>query len=274
MKFTQIPENTFKELQMNAGILVDRFDPATGEIGNLLGATTGGISFADSPSFTDLGEDIDNCPKNMMELKQLEEREVTMGGTFLTVTATTAASLAGAADIDPDDDTHVIPRNDVLLNDYTDLWWVGDYSDVNTGNNAGFLAIHLLNALNTDGFQITSTDKGKGQMAFSYTGHYSMDAQDTVPYEMYIKSGNETIQPSINLDAHSITLDEGDTKTFTATVKPAGTTVTWASEDNSVATVSDGVVTAAGEGDTIITASITVDGVTYNDTCTVIVNAI
>ena len=87
MKYTQIPVNTFRELQMNAGILVDTFNPATGVIGNLIGATTGGVNFADNVSYTDLGEDIDNCPKNMKELKQLESHEVTMSGTFLTVTA-------------------------------------------------------------------------------------------------------------------------------------------------------------------------------------------
>lgn len=189
MKFTQIPVNTFKELQMNAGILVDKFNPETGVVGNLIGATTGGINFKDTASYTDLGNDIDNCPKNMMELKRLENHEVTMGGTFLTVTAESAKMLAATADMDENDGTHIIPRNDVLMKDFVELWWIGDYSDINTGDNAGFLAIHLMNALNTDGFQIQSTDKGKGNLAFTFTGHYSMEAQDKVPYEIYIRQG-------------------------------------------------------------------------------------
>lgn len=274
MKYTQIPVNTFKELQMNAGILVDTFNPATGVIGNLIGATTGGVNFADNVSYTDLGEDIDNCPKNMMELKQLDSHEVTMGGTFLTVTAASAKRLAAVADIDPDDATHIIPRNDVLDRDFLEVWWIGDYSDVNTGENAGFLAIHLMNALNTGGFQIQSTDKGKGNLAFTFTGHYSMDAQDEVPYEIFIKSGNETVQPSVNINKHALTLEIDDTETLTVTKQPATASVTWSSGSNSVATVtSGGVVTAEGAGNTIITASITVDGVTYTDTCTVVVPA-
>ena len=32
MKFTQIPTNTFKELQLNAGILTSNFTPATGTV--------------------------------------------------------------------------------------------------------------------------------------------------------------------------------------------------------------------------------------------------
>lgn len=274
MKFTQIPADTFKNLQMNAGILVDAFTPATGVIGNLMGATTGGINFADNVSYTDLGEDIDNCPKNMKELKQLESHEVTMGGTFLTVTAASAKKLAAVADVDPDDATHIIPRNDVLANDFLDVWWIGDYSDVNTGANAGFLAIHLMNALNTGGFQIQSTDKAKGNLAFTFTGHYSMEAQDTVPFEIFIKSGTETVQPSVQLDAHTIDLLVDGTRTLVATTNPEEAVVSWDSDDDNVATVtSGGVVTGEGAGSTIITATITVDEVDYTDTCTVRVAA-
>ena len=112
-----------------------------------------------------------------------------MSGTFITVTASTAKKLAAAADVDDQDATHIVPRNDVLDEDFEDIWFVGDYSDQNTGASAGFIAIHLMNALNTGGFQIQTTDKEKGQFAFEFTGHYSMAAQDTVPYELYVKAG-------------------------------------------------------------------------------------
>lgn len=187
MKFTQIPTGTFEQLQMNAGILVTTFTPATGVIGDLLGATTGGVSFSDSVSYSDFGDDIDNCPKNTLELKQIESREVTMSGTFVTVTPAMAKRLVGAADIS--DTTKITPRDVLNTSDFEDLWWIGDYSDVNTGNNAGYLAIHLMKALNTGGFQIASTDKGKGQFAFSFMGHYSINSQDVVPYEIYCKAG-------------------------------------------------------------------------------------
>ena len=71
-----------------------------------------------------------------------------------------------------------------------DLWWVGDYSDKNGATNGGFVAIHVRNALNTGGFQLQSGDKSKGQFAFEFTGHYSIEAQDVVPYEVYIKAGS------------------------------------------------------------------------------------
>lgn len=78
----------------------------------------------------------------------------------------------------------------------------------------------------------------------------------------------------ISLNVHTLKMTTtGGTKTLTATTVPAGSTVTWTSGSSSVATVEDGVVTPAGAGNTIVTASITEDGVTYNDTCTVIVTS-
>ena len=191
MKYTQIPANTFKELQLNAGILTSNFAPTTGTVESnmLLGATSGGISFTATPTYTDLGDDIDNCPKNMKELKKLESWEVKMSGTFLTVNTAQAKSLMAAADIGASDKTKITPRNDVALTDFDDIWWIGDYSDKNGATNGGYIAIHMMNALSTGGFQLQSGDKAKGQFAFEYTAHYSMEAPDTVPFELYIKAG-------------------------------------------------------------------------------------
>ena len=188
-KFTLVPEDTFEKLQLNAGILVDTFTPATGVIGNILGATTGGINFTSNPEFTDFGEDVDNLPNNMKELKHLVGFDPQMSGTFLTCSPSLAKSLAGSADIDTTDTTKVIPRAVLLDEDFDEVWWIGDYSNVNTGQNAGFIAIHLMNALNTAGFQIQSTKDEKGQLAFEYHGHYSIEDQETVPFEIYVKAG-------------------------------------------------------------------------------------
>lgn len=191
MKFTRIPESAFSKIQLNAGILARDFTPSTGEVEetDLLGATTGGTSFAATPTYSDYGEDIDNCPVNVMELKKLDSWAVTMSGNFVTVDTALGKDLIGAADIDESDTTKIVPRNDVQTTDFQDLWWIGDYSDKNGDTNGGYVAIHMLNSLSTGGFQIQSTNRGKGQFAFEFTGHYSIEAQDTVPFEVYIKTG-------------------------------------------------------------------------------------
>lgn len=187
MRFTKIPENTFEQLQMNAGILVDTFNPKTGVIGKIVGATSGGVNFNATQAFSDYGEDIDNCPKNMKELKKLDSWEVKMAGTFVAVSAETTKLLVAAADVDSEDATHIIPRNDILTTDFKDLWWIGDYSSDNSDETGGFMAIHVMNALSTGGFQIQTADKGKGTFAFEFTGHYSMENQDQVPFEIFVK---------------------------------------------------------------------------------------
>lgn len=196
MKYTKIPTNTFKELQLNAGVLVSSFTPSSASISasDIIGATSDGVNFTATPSFIDFGEDIDNCPKNMKELKKLDTWDVKMSGTFATVTTSLAKKLIGAADIDTTDTTKVKPRNDLASTDFADLWWVGDYSDVNDDTNGGFIAIHMLNGLSTGGFQIQTADKEKGKFAFEFTGHYSMSAQDTVPFEIYVKAGTTPTQ--------------------------------------------------------------------------------
>lgn len=188
-KFTKVPTDTFQKLQLNAGVMLDEFTPSTGTIGNILGATTGGINFSSNPEYTDFGEDVDNVPNNMMEFKHLVGYDPQMSGTFLTCSTSLAKKLVGSADIDGTDTTKVVPRNQLLEADFTDIWWVGDYSDVNTGSTAGFLAIHLKNALNTSGFQIQSAKNEKGQLAFEFHGHYSIDSEDEVPFEIYCKAG-------------------------------------------------------------------------------------
>ena len=191
MKFTKLPENTFEELQLNAGILLSSFTPSTAEITEsaILGATSGGISFTDTPTYQDFGDDIDNCPKNTKELKRVESRDIKISGTFLTVNTARAKSLIATADIGSSDNTKITPRDEIKTADFADIWWVGDYSDKNGATNGGYIAIHLINALSTGGFSIQTGDKAKGQFAFEYTAHYSINDVEKVPYEIYIKSG-------------------------------------------------------------------------------------
>ena len=193
MKFTQVPTDTFENLVLNAGILVDEFTPGTGVIGNILGATTGGIEFSTNPTYTDFGEDIDNVPANTKQLKRLQSFDPTMSGTFLTVDTAAVKSLIGAADIGTSDTTKIVPRDQLVAADFEDVWWVGDYSDKNVDDEsthtAGYIAIHLMNALNTAGFKITSSKDNKAQMAFEYHGHYDISNISTPPFEIYVKAG-------------------------------------------------------------------------------------
>lgn len=188
MKYTQVPSNMFKKIQLNAGAVASTFDTATGELleSNILMATSGGCEFSAEPSFTDFGEDIDNVPENTKELKRIDSIEVKLSGTAVTMDTTLAKSFMAAADVSGN---KVTPRTDLKSDDFADIWWVGDYSDENSGQSAGFIAIKILNALSTGGFKVKSDDKAKGNFEFEYTGHYSIDSTETVPYVVYMQEG-------------------------------------------------------------------------------------
>ena len=83
-------------------------------------------------------------------------------------------------------------------------------------------------------------------------------------------TGNPRPAASISLDEETIVLDAiGETATLTATVLPDNTTdtVVWSSDNEAVATVTDGVVTAVAAGNATITAT----AGSVNDTCEVTV---
>jgi len=176
--YKKIPDNTFNHLQMDAGIICDSFDVSTGTIGNIIGATTGGIQIDATPDFSDMGEDVDNCPNNMMELKKLNSWECKISGTYLTTSASAMKSLIGAATVSTN---HITLKNKLSASDFQTLWFVGDYGA------AGFLAVRLANALNTSGLSLKTEKDSKTQYSFEYLGHYSMAAQDTVPLEIYVQ---------------------------------------------------------------------------------------
>lgn len=188
MKFTRIPATTFEELQMNAGIMASAFTPATGTLddNDILGATTGGLTVKAVPEYADMGEDIDNCPKNTKELKKITGWTITASGTLVTTKAATTKKLLAAADVSVN---KITPRMDLAAADFGDIWVVGDYSDKNGPTNGGFIACHIINALSTGGFSLVTTDGEKGKFDFEFTGHTSISAQDTVPFEMYVQAG-------------------------------------------------------------------------------------
>lgn len=187
-KFTKIPETTFKKIQLNAGVVLSDFEPTTATLNNadIIGATSGGTSFSAVPTFKDLGAGIDNCPKNMKELKDIDTWDINLSGSFVTIDDSIAKRLIAAADIAGG---KITPRNHLNEADFADIWWVGDYSDVNDETNGGYIAIHMMNALSTGGFSLQTADEEKGTFGYTFTAHYSIDTQDTVPFEVYIKEG-------------------------------------------------------------------------------------
>lgn len=194
--FSKIPVDTFQMIQKNAGVLLRNFDPTkpTFDDADIIGATTGGFQFSAVPSFVDMGEDIDNCPKGTKELMDVDTWDVTASGTYVALSGNNMTTLMAAADIEPviSQDTNarlvkLTPRNNLTDMDFRNLWWVGDRG----GTDGNFIALHLINAINTGGFSLKTQDNGKGQFSFSYSCHPSINDQGKVPFEVYVMDPKE-----------------------------------------------------------------------------------
>lgn len=199
-RFTVIPESTFNEIQLDAGILLSSFNPANPAVvdSNIICATTGGISVSCVPTYSDFGEDIDNCPNNTMELKHLDGWDCGISTTAIGTSPRAIRMSLGAADIDGTDETKIVPRANLKLTDFGDIWWVGDRAD------GGMVAVRLMNALSESGFSLQTTKNGKGQVGFELKGHVSINAQTVVPMEFYSTEGD-------GLSVFSITSFESST---------------------------------------------------------------
>lgn len=189
MAFTKVDANMFKHIQINAGIICTSFTPASGEFTGILSATSGGMQFASNPTYTDFFEDVDNLPANTKQGKRISAWDPVISGTALEVNAANVKSRIGAATVTTESGvSKIVPNAQLTDADFADIWFVGDYSDKNTGDSAGFIAIHLMNALNNVGFQLQTGKNAKGQSTFEYHGHYdATDDDQTPPFEIYVK---------------------------------------------------------------------------------------
>lgn len=271
-RYSVIPENTFDALQLDAGVLLKRFDieaAARGEIGftdaDILCATTGGVNPTCTPTYSDFAEDVDNAPVNVMEFKHLDGWDAKMTTTGLGTSPELIQMQLGAADIV--DGTKIVPRRDLKQTDFKDLWWVGDKA------NGGLVAIQLKNALSTGGFSIQTSKNAKGQLALELTGHVSLKNQNEIPMVFYSIDGNITIIPDIVLSRSNVSITTEETYTLSATTTPAGQDVSWTTSDDTVVTVLDGTITGVAAGTAVITATMVYDGTSYTDTCNVTVTS-
>ena len=121
-KFTKIPADTFDTLQLDAGVLLNTFNPETPTEPTdetIICATTGGINPTCIPTYSDMGEDVDNCPNNMKELKKLDSWECKIAFTAIAASPEVIQLALGAADISTN---KITPRRSVKLTDFKDIW--------------------------------------------------------------------------------------------------------------------------------------------------------
>ena len=272
-RYTVIPDNTFDALELGAGVLLSNFNVEAAAASpdnpgftssDLITATTGGITLNCEPAYSDLGEDVDNCPDNMMELKHLDGWAVGLTTNALGTSAELIRLTLGAADINTANKS-IIPRADLKQSDFKNLWWVGEKA------NGGFLAIQILNALSTGGLSLATGKNAKGQTSLEITGHVSLSAQSVVPMIVYSIDYDKADTTLSALSLGSLTLSPAFAPAitqYTATTTNSTNTITATAADenaevvikNGTDTVTSGTAATWEDGDNTVTIKVTNDG--------------
>ena len=105
------------------------------------------------------------------------------------------------------------------------------------------------------GIDVTDPDAEGGNGDGTETGEEPGGTTD--PTELGSDEGEpgDGQEESVSITLDSLSLVEGETQQLEMQVLPEGTTVTWSSNDEGVAMVENGLVTAVAPGNTVITAS-------------------
>lgn len=182
-------------------------------------------------------------------------------------------NLIGALSIAVNYDKDVIEHVAKPDNTYETALFTGNVLSVFNADVAGeFTAgITALDGVTLDGdivkfrFKVKDTVSKFGNYEFTVTEKdYDIFANNET-YTYTLKDENiacstlTIVNPctGITLDKDTLTIARGETATLIATVEPADTTntIVWSSENDNIATVENGVVTAVGLGETTITAA-------------------
>lgn len=180
-KFTKISSDAFKNIQRDAGVLLNKFDPskpADPADEDIICATVDGIQASCVATYRDDFEDVDNVAPGTKEGKVLEGWECKMTFTAVTMTTDLVKLSLGPATITGN---KISPKSQLELTDFTDdIWWVGDLG------NGGMAAVNLKNVLSSGGFSLQTTKNGKGRISVELQGHVSISQQDVVPMDFYV----------------------------------------------------------------------------------------
>lgn len=179
-----VPEGAFDDIQTGAGMLLWEFDPENPDsvtAADVICATTGGVEISCKATFSDLAEDVDNCPNGILEFQYLEGWECSISTTSLTASAENIQFALGVADIeDKTGYKKIIPRKSLKMTDAKDIWWVGPKA------NGGAAAACIKNALSSEGFSLKTEKNNKSQTTINIMGHPTIETQDKVPMEFYV----------------------------------------------------------------------------------------
>lgn len=191
---TPLREETFENLQLNAGIFIKNFTYTsitsasalktaiasaitTGT--NILGATRGGGSFTVTREMRT--PEVDGKRYGFKGDTFIDSVEAQLSTTLIEITPDNLVNALGSATATTSGSKTTITLSTALdTNDYlTNLCWIGDLAD------GRYVLICLKNAINTADLTLTFSDKGEGTLPVEFHARQaSVNDYDTAPFEI------------------------------------------------------------------------------------------
>jgi len=190
-----IRTETFKKLQLNAGIFIKNLDysniadasalktaiqTAVTAGTNILGATRGGGTFTVTREIRT--PEVDGMRYPFKGSDFVDSIDAYLSTTLIEVTPDNIKAILGSATATTSGKKTTIKMHTAIDpdTDYIEtLTWVGDLAD------GQYVAITLDNAINTADFTLTFTDKGEGTLAAEFHARQaSVEDYDNAPFEI------------------------------------------------------------------------------------------
>ena len=195
---TALREETFENLQLNAGIFVKNADYSgianagalktaiqaaiagtSGGIGTIIGATRGGGSFTVTREMRQ--PEVDGRRYGFVGDTFVDSVEAQLSTTLIEITPQNLVDAFGSASITGSSPKQTIKLQTAIdTDDYLDnICWIGDISD------GRYVLICLKNALNQADITLTWTDKGEGTLPVEFHAKQAnVDDYDEAPFEI------------------------------------------------------------------------------------------
>lgn len=192
---TPLRTETYKSLQLNAGVILVDYDISSYATASalkaalktaiqagtkILGATRGGGTFTITRDIRQVEADGVRGPFVGSEI--VDSGDAMLSTTLIEITPEHLAKVLNNADVDSTSANHIKIRVRTGFEDedyLPNVIWIGDTSE-------GFLAIELENALNTADFTLTWADKNEGTVNVEYHAHQDeVNDDDELPITIH-----------------------------------------------------------------------------------------
>lgn len=190
---TALRKETFKKLQLNAGIVLKNFDytaittasalktavEAAKTAGTMLGATRGGGTFTATRETRT--PDVDGMRYDFKGGLYVDKIDVNLSTTLLEITPDNLVTALGSGEKTTSGSKTTIKMHTAISDeDYLEnICWIGDTAE------EGFVIICLLNAINMADFSLTWADKNEGTLPVEmHATQDEVDDYDYAPFEI------------------------------------------------------------------------------------------